>query len=332
MSPPLCGRGVHLVPPLFLLLSLGALGSRYCVPRKTFPYQREELRLFREEGIWNYSTMLLREDQGVLLLGAREAIYALDVHNISSQKAASYVDGRLHLHGRQEEGKGKCPFDPFQRYTSLMVGEFATCIAPLPDTTTGTSSCCCCCCRNKEHTKSYVDGRLHLHGRQEEGKGKCPFDPFQRYTSLMVGSDLYSATFINFLGSEPVVLRSSNTPVRTEFKSSWLNEPTFIYMDHVPESAHSDEGDDDKVYLFFSETAMEYDFYNKLTMSRVARVCKEDMGGQRTLQRKWTSFVKARLDCSLPEPSLPPIVQDVFLLKHQNWRRSIFYAVFTPQS
>ena len=56
------------------------------------------------------------------------------------------------------------------------------------------------------------------------------------------------------------------------------------------------------------------------------------MGGQRTLQRKWTSFVKARLDCSLPEPSLPPIVQDVFLLKHHNWRRSVFYAVFTPQS
>lgn len=56
------------------------------------------------------------------------------------------------------------------------------------------------------------------------------------------------------------------------------------------------------------------------------------MGGQRTLQRKWTSFLKARLDCSFPEPSLPPIVQDVFLLKHKDWRESVFYAVFTPQS
>lgn len=45
-------------------------------------------------------------------------------------------------------------------------------------------------------------------------------------------------------------------------------------MDLVPESEHSTDGDDDKVYLFFSENAVEYDFYNKLTVSRVARVCK----------------------------------------------------------
>ena len=51
-------------------------------------------------------------------------------------------------------------------------------------------------------------------------------------------------------------------------------EPTFISMEHVPESVDSEEGDDDKVYLFFSENAMEYDFYSKLTVSRVARVCK----------------------------------------------------------
>lgn len=34
------------------------------------------------------------------------------------------------------------------------------------------------------------------------------------------------------------------------------------------------EGDDDKVYLFFTETAVECDCYNKLVVSRVARVCK----------------------------------------------------------
>lgn len=51
-------------------------------------------------------------------------------------------------------------------------------------------------------------------------------------------------------------------------------EPNFVYMDLVPESEHSTDGDDDKVYLFFSENAVEYDFYNKLTVSRVARVCK----------------------------------------------------------
>lgn len=45
-------------------------------------------------------------------------------------------------------------------------------------------------------------------------------------------------------------------------------------MDFVRESFDSPDGDDDKVYLFFSENAMEYDFYSKVTVSRVARVCK----------------------------------------------------------
>ena len=44
--------------------------------------------MFGEEGVWNYSTMLLREDLGLLLLGARENIYALDINNISNKKSS----------------------------------------------------------------------------------------------------------------------------------------------------------------------------------------------------------------------------------------------------
>lgn len=46
-----------------------------------------ELKSFREDGIFNYSTMLMRDDLGVLLLGAREAIYAVDIDDISVRKA-----------------------------------------------------------------------------------------------------------------------------------------------------------------------------------------------------------------------------------------------------
>jgi len=34
--------------------------------------------------------------------------------------------------------------------------------------------------------------------------------------------------------------------------------------------------------------------------SRVARVCTNDRGGARVLRHTWTSFFKARLNCSLP--------------------------------
>lgn len=45
-------------------------------------------------------------------------------------------------------------------------------------------------------------------------------------------------------------------------------------MAHIREGESNPEGDDDKVYLFFSETAVEYDSYTKMDVSRVARVCK----------------------------------------------------------
>lgn len=45
-------------------------------------------KLFHEEGVWNYTTMLLREDLGLLILGAREAIYALNISDISERISA----------------------------------------------------------------------------------------------------------------------------------------------------------------------------------------------------------------------------------------------------
>ncbi|KAM4548485.1 semaphorin-4E [Odontesthes bonariensis] len=311
---------LSIICGLMLHVCISALNSHCCVPRNTVPYQND-LKLFREDGIFNYSTMLIRDDLGVLLLGAREAIYALDINNISDRKAAVYW--RVTEEKQREcTYKGKHAEVECRNYIRTLHSVNSSAVYVC-----GTNAFSPTC-----DYMTFVNGQLTLKGKPEEGKGKCPFDPFQRYSSLMVGNDLYSATSINFLGSEPVILRSSNLALRTEFKSSWLSEPNFIYMDFVGESFDSPDGDDDKVYLFFSENAMEYDFYSKVAVSRVARVCKGDMGGQRTLQRKWTSFLKARLDCSFSEPSLPPIVQDVFLLKHKDWRKSVFYAVFTPQS
>ena len=34
--------------------------------------------------------------------------------------------------------------------------------------------------------------------------------------------------------------------------------------------------------------------------SRVARICKSDRGGPNKYKRSWTSYLKSRLNCSLP--------------------------------
>ncbi|NXE17289.1 SEM4C protein, partial [Lophotis ruficrista] len=196
----------------------------------------------------------------------------------------------------------------------------------------------------------------------EDGKGKCPYDPTKGHTGLIVDGELYSATFNNFLGTEPVILRNlgPHYSMKTEYLTSWLNgrgggdaaggtprpgaalpspfrpphllvsaEPHFVASAYVQESAASSTGDDDKVYFFFSERAVEYDCYAEQVVARVARVCKGDVGGARTLQKKWTTFLKARLVCSAPEQQLHfNRLQAVFTLPGADWQGTTFFGVF----
>ncbi|KAK3569918.1 hypothetical protein QTP86_007352 [Hemibagrus guttatus] len=59
-----------------------------------------------------------------------------------------------------------------------------------------------------------------------------------------------------------------------------------------------------------------------------------DKGGERVLQKKWTTFLKAQLLCSLPGDGFPfNIIQDVFVLtpSKEDWKSTVFYGVFTSQ-
>lgn len=51
-------------------------------------------------------------------------------------------------------------------------------------------------------------------------------------------------------------------------------EPEFVGSALVRESSGSKDGDDDKIYFFFSERALELECETELTVARVARVCK----------------------------------------------------------
>lgn len=54
------------------------------------------------------------------------------------------------------------------------------------------------------------------------------------------------------------------------------------------------------VFFFFREVAMEYVNCGKAIYSRVGRVCKNDKGGPNKFGDRWTSFLKTRLNCSMP--------------------------------
>ncbi|XP_047662438.1 semaphorin-4E-like isoform X3 [Tachysurus fulvidraco] len=310
----------------FLVLSFWAqavlTSGQVCLlnstPRKTVTLSNRG-HVFQEEGVWNYTTMLLMEDEGVLILGAREAIFALDLNNITHKKAMVKWAVTSEMQ-RTCIFKGKTQTDCHNYIRILHKMSNDTMFV------CGTNAFNPTC-----DIMSYKDGKLTLEGKQQDGKGKCPFDPFLRCASEFVDGKLYSATYNNFLGFEPIVMRSLNGTIRTEYKTSWLNEPNFIGIKHVAEGDDNPEGDDDKIYLFFNERAVEYDAYSKMEVSRVARVCKGDVGGQRTLQKKWTSFLKTHLDCPVLQTRLPLLIQDVFLFCPDTWKTCMFYGVFTPQ-
>uniref|UniRef100_A0A8C7X2V4 Semaphorin 6Cb n=1 Tax=Oryzias sinensis TaxID=183150 RepID=A0A8C7X2V4_9TELE len=146
--------------------------------------------------------------------------------------------------------------------------------------------------------RNYKMSTLEQEGEEVVGQARCPFESRQSNVGLFAGGDFYSATMTDFLASDAVIYRSlgeSSPVLRTvKYDSKWLREPHFL---HAIEYGNY-------VYFFFSEIAVEYTTLGKVVFSRVARVCKNDNGGSpRVLERYWTSFLKARLNCSVPGDS-----------------------------
>ncbi|NXG02343.1 SEM3D protein, partial [Sakesphorus luctuosus] len=112
----------------------------------------------------------------------------------------------------------------------------------------------------------------------ESGRGRCPYSPHEPFTGLLVDGELYSGTSSDFMGSSAAFFRTwvhgaEQSYIRTEQNQDhWLHEPTFIGAYAIPDTYNPH---DDKVYIFFRETAMEAGQWERRHIhSRVARVCK----------------------------------------------------------
>ncbi|XP_039634790.1 semaphorin-4D isoform X2 [Perca fluviatilis] len=305
---------------LGLLLEVSTHGP-HAVPRTSWRHQDLDLMEFSEPAIFNYSTLLLSEKRDALYVGAREAIFELSKKNVTvKHNKVQWTVAENHMLMCTQKGKSR-ERDCLNYIRVLQVvddEQLYVC---------GTHAFQPQC----DHL-NLAD--FSLGGRPEDGRGKCSFDPSQSFTTVMVDGELYSGTAYNFLGSEPIISRysPSQSLLRTEYSTSWLNEPSFVFADVISEGRNRVDGEDDKIYYFFTEVSVEYEFFGKLLIPRVARVCKGDLGGQRTLQKKWTSFLKAKLVCSMPELNFVfNVVHDVFILKGADWRDTVIYGVFTSQ-
>nr|XP_060487072.1 semaphorin-3B isoform X2 [Panthera onca] len=138
------------------------------------------------------------------------------------------------------------------------------------------------------------------------------------------------------MGRDFTIFRSlgQRPSLRTEpHDSRWLNEPKFVKVFWIPESENPD---DDKIYFFFRESAVEASpSLGRQTVSRVGQICRNDVGGQRSLVNKWTTFLKARLVCSVPGVEGDTHfdhLQDMFLLSLRDRWSPLLYAVFSTSS
>ncbi|RXM30697.1 Semaphorin-3D [Acipenser ruthenus] len=278
----------------------------------------------------NFQTLLLDEERALLLLGAKDHIFLLGLDDLNKNPR------KIHWPASKERFE-QCKLAGKNAYT-----ECANFIRVLHN-------------YNKTHVYACGTGAFHpvcgfieTGGRGEEttfrlnkqslesGRLKCPFDPRQPFASVLTDEYLYAGTASDFLGKDTAFTRSLGPPhdrhyLRTDISEHyWIDEAKFIAAHPIPDTYNPD---DDKIYFFFRETSREGSVFDKTVFSRVARVCKNDVGGLRSLTNKWTTFLKARLVCSIPGPDGVDThfdeLQDMFLLSTKDERNPIVYGVFT---
>ncbi|KAM5201262.1 semaphorin-6C isoform 3-T14 [Hipposideros larvatus] len=321
-------RAPHFMPLLLLLLLLSLPQTQATFPRDPRPLLTSDL-----QGTSPLSWFRGLEDDAVV------AELGLDFQRFLTLNRTLLVAARDHVFSfdlqAQEEGKGLVP----NKYLTWRSQDMENCavrgkltdecynyirvLVPWDSQTLlacGTNSFSPVC-------RSYGVTSLQQEGEELSGQARCPFDATQSNVAIFAEGSLYSATAADFQASDAVVYRSlgPQPPLRSaKYDSKWLREPHFVHaLEHG-----------DHVYFFFREVSVEDTRLGRVQFSRVARVCKRDMGGSpRALDRHWTSFLKLRLNCSVPGDSafyfdvLQALTGPVNL-----YGRSALFGVFTTQT
>ncbi|RWS17386.1 semaphorin-1A-like isoform X2 [Dinothrombium tinctorium] len=217
---------------------------------------------------------LLERDGDSFLVGARNIVYNISLVTLDENKRLEWYSNPEDIRLCRVKGKSA---DDCQNYVRVLAKTSDSDILVC-----GTNSF-------KPRCRHYMQtlGGYEM-AKEVSGEGLCPYDPHHNSTAVFAEANLYVATVAQFSGADPLIYRE---PLRTEqFNPKHLNAPSFVSSLHH----------EDHVFFFFRETAVEYINCGKKVYSRVARVCTKDKGGPHKFKKHWTSFLKARLNCSIP--------------------------------
>ncbi|XP_077165762.1 semaphorin-5A isoform X3 [Paroedura picta] len=262
------------------------------------------LHVFRAENAVDFSQITFDSKQEELIIGARNYLFRLRLEDLSLIQGVEWQCDEATKKACYSKGKSK---EECQNYIRvLLVGgdRLFAC---------GTNAFTPIC------TNRTLSNLKETHD-QISGMARCPYSPQHNSTALLTSTgELYAATVMDFPGRDPAIYRSLGIlpPLRTaQYNSKWLNEPNFVSSYDIGNF----------FYFFFRENAMEYDC-GQIVYSRAARVCKNDIGGRFLLEDTWTTFMKARLNCSQPGeiPFYYNELQSTFFLPELD----LVYGIFT---
>ncbi|XP_043209574.1 semaphorin-1A-like isoform X2 [Amphibalanus amphitrite] len=308
------------VPSLSCLLVLAGLSAASALwqedltPRRYVPLDERSMLRFAGNVSHKDHFRLLENDGSSLLIGARNIVFNISLTDLTERR-----DERLEWHS-----------EPQDVQLCIMKGldeeachNYIRVLAKRGDDqlfVCGTNSYKPKC----RHYQKHPDVGYLPKGGQRDGRGLCPYDPNHNSTVTFVDGETYAGTVADLASSDPLIYRDKR-PLRTDkLELKQLNAPSFVgsmdYGDHV--------------YFFFRETAVEYINCGKRSYSRVARVCKKDRGGPYKYKNKWTSFLKSRLNCSIPGeyPFYFDEIQSISTVQsgvYGGRPEEVLYAVFT---
>uniref|UniRef100_A0A3Q2QPT5 Sema domain-containing protein n=1 Tax=Fundulus heteroclitus TaxID=8078 RepID=A0A3Q2QPT5_FUNHE len=223
------------------------------------------------------TTLLLSQDGERLYVGARDAVLALDVSHKDTVLLRSKLDWSPSEKDLEEcSMKGKemadCP-------NFIRVLQFLNSTHMYACGTFAFSPRC-----------TYINSEtLTMSFNTDEGRGRCPYDPYQRNTAIIVGKPIK-------LGGRVVMI--------------WL----------------------------LNDTALICGQWRCICFSKPINLFplpyQSDIGGQRTLQRRWTTFAKAQLLCQAGSELPYNVIQDIDMLPPAEGASAddtLFYGIFTSQ-
>ncbi|MFH4974288.1 hypothetical protein AB6A40_000997 [Gnathostoma spinigerum] len=218
-----------------------------------------------------------------LLIGARDVVYNISISSFTRAHSIKWPSKESVMNECQMKGKPNKMCHNFVRILTRDAGSNVL--------VCGTNSYQPLC----RQYKNDKFGEYHQI-MEYSGLGIAPYDPTYNSTFLRDGDLLYAGTVSDFSGVDPLIHRrnvskSVDLGIRTQRNEiTLLNDPQFV----------GSFKDDQYAYIWFREKAVEAELSNPTVYSRVARLCRSDVGGPRQYSNEWTSFLKARLNCSIP--------------------------------